>query len=376
MSAVATKPRAKPAKRGPKLVVATPAKQTTYRPSEDGVDLVKRLGTLQAALFEVDEKLEMAYDAADNAEPIEEVLHHIAHDVLPDATRPMRGEQPTRADAEAVFDAMHVPLALLQAAISLATGTVLHQTLVEAFDLLDWAHDELDCCGAFVKLLPEQTAKIVQASYPAWEAASSNVKGQIGNVCLLLRTAADAAQRCETDAEKAVLDLGEMVVRMLAPVVDLLHAGPIDSDKAEAMHELLSDPVQILEALVGITAGTRFENSIAEVNGLILDASGAVMDMEPWDQAPQQSPAAKGDDQEERRRLAHDANHQIGELADRVKVLFDATEESPAVNGLMSRISVLAEVVHFAARLHGSPDDSEFPTMDKLQRAFKGQLSW
>ncbi|MCR8961185.1 hypothetical protein M0765_026680 [Variovorax sp. S2] len=120
-----------------------------------GDDWKARLATLQAACTEADEKLEMAYDAAERGEPVDTLLDHINHALLPDAVRPMFLGQPTKADAAATYDALFAPLACLEGALALAAGTVIHGTLKEAFDLLDWAQTECDG-AALGKLLPAQ----------------------------------------------------------------------------------------------------------------------------------------------------------------------------------------------------------------------------
>lgn len=115
---------------------------------------MQRLAAVQSALAEADKKLEMAYDAAEVGQPIDLVLECLAHELMPDAVRPMRGDAPTAADAEATYDAMFLPLAFLESAIALSLGTIVHGTLVEAFLLLDWAHNE--CEGlALHRLMPE-----------------------------------------------------------------------------------------------------------------------------------------------------------------------------------------------------------------------------
>lgn len=120
-----------------------------------GDDWKARLATLQAACTEADEKLEMAYDVAERGEPIDPLLDHINHALFPDAVRPMFLEQPTKADAAATYAALFAPLACLEGALALAAGTVIHGTLKEAFDLLDWAQTECDA-AALGKLLPAQ----------------------------------------------------------------------------------------------------------------------------------------------------------------------------------------------------------------------------
>ncbi|VTU34289.1 hypothetical protein [Variovorax sp. RA8] len=154
----------KPAKSPAKAV----RKSAVYVPSTDGSNVVARLAALQAAIREADEKLEAAYDRAERGEPYEVLLHHVAHELLIGDALAMLEDSPTQADAAANYEALFKPLAALQGAIGLAQGSGIEGTLKEAFELLDWAQNELDCCAGLPKLLPKGTrAEAAQRETPA-----------------------------------------------------------------------------------------------------------------------------------------------------------------------------------------------------------------
>lgn len=138
---------------GPKMATLKFVMPESPYLAAEGTDATARLATLQGVFDQADEKIELAYDAADPGDPIERLLNLINHVVLADAVRPMLGEMPTRAEAEWTYQAMFHPLAALQGATALAAGTLLYQPLVEAFHLLDWAQTECEAL-ALHRLLP------------------------------------------------------------------------------------------------------------------------------------------------------------------------------------------------------------------------------
>ncbi|WP_454903348.1 hypothetical protein [Variovorax gossypii] len=140
MNAVLDKPRAKAAKR--------PAVAKKIEPPR--VTIADIRGWMGAA----EEKLEMAYDAAERGEPIDTLLDHINHDVILEPNLVIRREDITQADAKRVYNGLFPVLACIQGAIKLAEGTVLHGTLEEAFALLDAAQTALDPVNDAVRALP------------------------------------------------------------------------------------------------------------------------------------------------------------------------------------------------------------------------------
>lgn len=159
----------------------------------------QRLATLQAALTEATEQLQMAFDAAEVGEAIDLVLEHLSQSFMPIAVRRMLGDAPTEADALATYDAMFFPLALLEGAIALSSGTVIHGALVEAFLLFEWAQNE--CCDMDLKeLLPGKIAR--EASTPAQEDYRERDESAFPAIAELLheaRLTKDDRASCDSD---------------------------------------------------------------------------------------------------------------------------------------------------------------------------------
>lgn len=118
----------------------------------------ERLATLRATLREAEEKIEAAYDAVERGTAVDTLLHLIGHDLLCDAMRPEimgadGAPSPNRADLDEAYTALFPVLASLEGAMALSMGTVINSTLVDAYNLLDWAQNECDS-AALGKLLP------------------------------------------------------------------------------------------------------------------------------------------------------------------------------------------------------------------------------
>lgn len=140
MSAVLDKPRAK-AK--PKAPVRTAQSATAE---------------LITALKRGVDKIGMAYDNAEPGEPAGVLLEHVI-DILAEAIRPIWNEPLTRADTDAAYNAMFVPLAALKGAIALSKDTVIEHVLVEAHAVLDAAQTSIDSCAGLSSLLPDGAAR-------------------------------------------------------------------------------------------------------------------------------------------------------------------------------------------------------------------------
>lgn len=134
MNAVATKPRAKKA---------------------DHAVLPKRIGSTLNSIRLAQAKLAMALEAAEPGSPVEVVLNQLCLSWLPSALEPVFRPSLTKGGAEAAYEALFPPLAVIEGVIALASGTVLEHTLREGHALLDAAHTELDSCGELTKLLPD-----------------------------------------------------------------------------------------------------------------------------------------------------------------------------------------------------------------------------
>jgi len=121
---------------------------------DTGTDIRARMKALHAAMAQADTLLERAYDAAESGSGLETLLELTGHTLVADALRPMKNELPTKEDAAATYNAMFHALAVLQGAIVLAQNTVLHGTLNEALELLNWTHGECESTS-LPTLLPE-----------------------------------------------------------------------------------------------------------------------------------------------------------------------------------------------------------------------------
>lgn len=140
MSAVLDKPRAK-AK--PKAPVRTAQSATAE---------------LIANLTRGVDKIGLAHDAAEPGEPAEVLIEHIT-EILADSIRPLWNEPLTKADTDAAYNAMFVPLAALKGAIALSKDTVIEHVLVEAHAVLDAAQTSIDSCAGLSCLLPDGAAR-------------------------------------------------------------------------------------------------------------------------------------------------------------------------------------------------------------------------
>lgn len=141
MNTVLDKPRAKAAKR--------PAVAKKIEPP------LVTIADIRDWMRAADEKLELAYDAAERGEPIDTLLDHINHCVLVTPQYTINRDDLTQADAKRIYTGLFPVLACLQGAIKLAEGTVLHSPLEEAFALLDTAQTALDTVNDAVRALPE-----------------------------------------------------------------------------------------------------------------------------------------------------------------------------------------------------------------------------
>lgn len=89
---------------------------------------------------------------------------------------------------------------------------------------------------------------------------------------------------------------------------------------------------------------------------------------------PLEADAATISDEDARRQLACSANYEIFKLAEVAATSICEDENQPALNGMLSRIKVLTEIVYHSMRMHG-PDGSDAFTFKSLENAYKGILS-
>ncbi len=168
MSAVAAKPRVEQAHQAP-------------------APRARELADVRADLAEVSNLLATAYIAVPKGDSLDELLHHIAYDILPPAVAPLSVAQPSQADAKAAYDALFTPLACLNAATTLAASTPLHGTLAQAFVLLDNAHTELDDAGPIARALPaaallakhDMPAELARGQFDIWRGCFSGAAASL-----------------------------------------------------------------------------------------------------------------------------------------------------------------------------------------------------
>ncbi|MGJ7484309.1 hypothetical protein ACSFA2_03570 [Variovorax sp. LT2P21] len=208
MTAVATKPRKSAPKPAGVPAAAYRRPDQVYSPLR-GETADERLATLRATLQTADEKLEMAYDAAERGTPVDVLLDLINHDLLCRAAHPaimgVEGEPyPDRAHLERTQLALFPVLAALEGAMALAVGTVLSATLAEAFNLLDWAQEEADS-AALGALLPEvaepgsapaaSTPATTDVSEPDCSEDADTAQMHFGHALALIENLADDQQK-------------------------------------------------------------------------------------------------------------------------------------------------------------------------------------
>jgi hypothetical protein len=108
-------------------------------------------------------KLAMALHAAELGSAAEVSLNQLCLSWLPAALVPLFRTPLTKGDAEATYEALFPSLAIIEAVIALAAGTVIEHVLREGHALLYAAHTELDACGALTKLLPDGPSEAAAA---------------------------------------------------------------------------------------------------------------------------------------------------------------------------------------------------------------------
>jgi len=205
MNAVATKSRVRKAaaasiSKAVPLVYVRPVHH--YIASSADTPVAQRIETLRASLYEADEKIEQAYDAAERGSPVDLLLDHIGHELLADAVRPIlqREEDLTDAKADAARSALFTVLAALEGAMALSLGTVLSANLAEAFNLLDWATDELEDLELH-RLLPEAASAAVPITTSASKLGArdqllDDASAHFGHAAAVIEVCCNDSQKC------------------------------------------------------------------------------------------------------------------------------------------------------------------------------------
>jgi len=236
MNAVATKPRAK------------------ANPKADHAVLPKRIGSTLNSIRLAQAKLMMALEAAEPGSPVEVVLNQLCLSWLPSALDPVFRSPLTKGCAEGSYEALFPPLAVIEAVIALASGTVLEHTLREGHALLDAAHTELDSCGELTKLLPEdppesegspvlETTNEVPHRSPAAQAIEEH-----DPYCVILQArdvAQAAADTAATDMHWGIHSLIEKAVEK----VEQANSAYVNGALSKALHD---DASNELAGLLGI----------------------------------------------------------------------------------------------------------------------------
>lgn len=320
MNAVASKPRAKAPPKAPKRT-AQAATQELLVALTRGVD---RIG--------------MAFDAAEAGEPVEVLIEHIM-EILADAIRPLWNKPLTKADTDAAYGAMFVPLAALQGAIALAKNSLIEHTLIEAHAVLDSAQISIDSRAGLSSLLPDG---------PTHEAASF-LRGRDLAVSMLAE--ADEVQTNNPDSayyKRAYRD-GKEQRRFAEQYLD----------------QLLDDP----ELIVGFSAvlsakladqcsspANRYSVSIAEYEAGAIGADGTELRddhiSEAAPQPPLDSNASNAEAPAARIRREYDKSlHDLLEQASTIAKLlthnfggdgsFEEPSEAPGVAGMVQGCSIV-----------------------------------
>lgn len=195
MSAVITRPRSRKVAPAPSIykrpeqdcspaVATAPVYSRPVNPYvvNDKDALPDRIETLRASFYSAEEKMEAAYDASEHGTAADRLLEFIAHDLLVELMHPlMRPEDekgdfcdrlPLHSEAEAAHERLFVVLAALEGVLCLSLGKVIYSTLVEVFEHLDWAQEELEDL-VLHRLLPEvekKSSPCEAASNIMWDA--------------------------------------------------------------------------------------------------------------------------------------------------------------------------------------------------------------
>ncbi|MBT2322560.1 hypothetical protein J7E62_09400 [Variovorax paradoxus] len=343
--------------------IAKPAKGAKAKaPTARPLTADEMLRTVRDELHHADRKLEAAYDAAEPGSTVETMLRLIAHDLLPAAVRPICNDNPTKADAEASYEAMFAPLGALEATIALAAGTVLHHTLTEAFTALDSAHTALDICGALTRALPEQTPD-----------ERNFLRGR--DLAILMLSQGHELDSTDEATAHRLHRNGKPQNRFARSYLDELMQEPalLDGFAAVLSADLSSGDISDAECW-NLPMAEYEAGEIGADGTMVDDGEVAAVSLEAPARVVQRVEAAV-DDAEARRLLAFEANFEISKLAEMVKKLTDGEEDRSVFHGIMSRIELMSEIVYFAMRLYSCSDEEEGPpTMEKLERAFKGMM--
>lgn len=267
MSAVATKPR----KSAPKLPgVSAPATykrpESTYRPAI-GKTAAERLEVLRAAFHAADAKIEAAYDAVETGTAVETLLDHINHELSMSVMSPiLRNEDEanlpvTKADAEASYNAAFGMLAALEGAMALSIDDVIYPTLVEAFQLLDWAQTECDSCalGALLPALSTEQStgrtrtgeldsgeRIAEAVAVLHAAAHEHGRAEVWGVHTLAKLIESTLDSANPEDADDLQDVSNLLEQVLA-VIDKVNGDALDCMLLHAGASLLTTAKQLVD---------------------------------------------------------------------------------------------------------------------------------
>jgi hypothetical protein len=335
------------------------------------------LPSLLARFARVDELLERVFDACEESSTIETLVQLVGHEMLPMILGPLRSD-PTRAEAAVVYRELFKPLAMLEATVKMAAGTVLEGMLKEAFQELDTAHTGLDAVGEVVQSLPEVREVTREAS------AAGNVASAIAE---LLAKAEDNYSNC---SQSELVSVHAHTLNQLAMTeVQLLAKGERE-DESESLYTIAA-------LIAGTRAYDMVDTPAAEDRQALLGqaydlAESASISFgfveEPCEalalglQTGRQlgktviASALSPEKEDKRRELAFGANMQVQELTQAVIArLEDSNEDMQAEVGMLARICQLTEITFFAGRLYIGQDTDETlkaPPLESLERMFKG----
>ena len=139
-------------------------KKTSAAQAKPTKPTASTLASLTATLEQVRATIELAIQSAEVGSAAETLLRHVDESLLPKSTGALRAPSFDRSDLSAVYEELFVPLAMIEGAIALSSGTVIESTLRDAFGVLDWAQTEMDDAGAVARSLPQSSDAVADAA--------------------------------------------------------------------------------------------------------------------------------------------------------------------------------------------------------------------
>ena len=187
-----------------------------------------------------------------------------------------------------------------------------------------------------------------------------------------------------TDVGEPVEVLLTFVTENLLPeAIAPLQQTPLTREIIDAVYTGMFPTLAALQGVIALARGSVIERTVQEAHDL-LDTANSAMDFTDMGDALPRFDASTthvaafeiDDDQEERTKIAFDANYGIAELAKALKAHYmrEAHDDWPVYDGILGRIQQLSEVVFYAMRLGGTEESMTYPSNETLQRFLDGHL--